>query len=163
MESWQTWAWLRPRRRPRQGSCRGPDKGLVMALRSPRQGSCWGSRGFPWQGSRQGLSSSGSHPILRIYDLYKDLHATTEVPPEPWLQCVGVLGTGVPRLACLRHAAWLKGGPARPIFTDTTLKTLARGQASRGGRHKASSGASSPGRLARRRRDQGKEYLARCL
>ena len=27
---------------------------------------------------------------------------------------VGVLGTGVPRLACLRPAAWLKGGPARP-------------------------------------------------
>ena len=32
---------------------------------------------------------------------------------------VGVLGTGVPRLACLRPAAWLKGGPARPIFTNT--------------------------------------------
>src|SRR3954462_9057678 len=25
---------------------------------------------------------------------------------------VGVLGTGVPRLACLRHAAWLKWGPS---------------------------------------------------
>ena len=25
---------------------------------------------------------------------------------------VGVLGTGVPRLACLRPAAWLKGGPS---------------------------------------------------
>ena len=49
----------------------------------PRQGSCRGSRGFPRQGSRQGSSSSGSHLILRIYDLYKDLHATMEVPPEP--------------------------------------------------------------------------------
>ena len=32
---------------------------------------------------------------------------------------VDVLGTGVPRLACLRPAAWLKGGPARPVFTNT--------------------------------------------
>ena len=48
------------------------------------------------------------------------------------------------------------GGPVRPIFINTRLKTLARGQASRGGRHEASSGAASPGRLARRRRDQGR-------
>ena len=63
---------------------------------------------------------------------------------------------GVPRLACLRPAAWLKGGLARPIFTNTRLKTLARGQTSRGGRHRASSRAASQGRLARRRRDQGR-------
>ena len=48
-----------------------------------------------------------------------------------------------------------KGGPARPIFINTRLKTLARGQASRGGRHVASSGAASSGWLARRRGDQG--------
>ena len=36
------------------------------------------------------------------------------------------------------------------------LKTLARGQASRGGRQEASSGASSSGRLTRRWRDQGR-------
>ena len=35
------------------------------------------------------------------------------------------------------------------------LKTLARGQASRGGRQEASSGTASSGWLARRRRDQG--------
>ena len=68
---------------------------------------------------------------------------------------VGVLETGVPRLACLRPAAWLKRGPARPIFINIRLKTLARGQASRGGRHGASSGTASSGWLARRRRDQG--------
>ena len=62
---------------------------------------------------------------------------------------VGILGTGVPRLACLRPAAWLKRGPARPIFINTRLKTLARGQASRGGRRKTSSGAASLGRLTR--------------
>ena len=71
------------------------------------------------------------------------------------LGTVGVLGTGVPRLACLRPAAWLKGGPARPIFINTRLKTLARGQASRGGRHGASSSTASSGWLTRRRRDQG--------
>ena len=48
-----------------------------------------------------------------------------------------------------------KGGPARPIFFNTRLKTLVRGQASRGGRHGASSGTASSGWLARRRRDQG--------
>src|SRR3954465_13897945 len=69
---------------------------------------------------------------------------------------VGVLGTGVPRLACLRPAAWLKGGPARPNFINTRPKTLARGQDLRGGRHGASSGAASLGWLTRRRRDQGR-------
>src|SRR4051812_31749699 len=43
-----------------------------------------------------------------------------------------------------------KGGPARPIFINTRPKTLARGQASRGGRHGASSGAASSGWLTRR-------------
>src|SRR4051812_39656320 len=71
------------------------------------------------------------------------------------VECVGVLGTGVPRLACLQPAAWLKGGPARPIFINTRPKTLARGQASWGGRRGASSGAASSGWLTRRRRDQG--------
>ena len=50
----------------------------------------------------------------------------------------------------------LNGGPARPIFINTRLKTLARGQASRGGRQGVSSGAASSGRLARKRRDQCK-------
>src|SRR4051812_17701361 len=47
------------------------------------------------------------------------------------------------------------GGPARPIFINTRRKTLTRGQASRGGRHDASSRAASSGWLTRRRRDQG--------
>ena len=58
-------------------------------------------------------------------------------------------------LACgLRRGS--SGGPVQPIFISTRLKTLVRGQASRGGRRKASSGTASPGRLARRRRDQGR-------
>ena len=47
---------------------------------------------------------------------------------------VGVLGTGVPRLACLRPVAWLKGGPSTAHLHQHRLKTLARGQASQGGR-----------------------------
>ena len=62
---------------------------------------------------------------------------------------VGVLGTGVPRLACLRPAAWLSQQAVRPIFIKKASKTLTRGQASRGGRRKTSSGAASPGRLTR--------------
>ena len=68
---------------------------------------------------------------------------------------VGVLGTGVPRLACLRPAAWLKWGPSAAQLHQLKLKTLVRGQASRGRRQEASSGAASSGRLARRQRDQG--------
>ena len=33
-----------------------------------------------------------------------------------------MLGTGVPRLACLRPAAWLEGGPTRPIFISTSSR-----------------------------------------
>ena len=47
------------------------------------------------------------------------------------------------------------GGPARPIFISTRLKTLARGQASWGGRRGASSGAALSGWLTRRQRNQG--------
>ena len=68
---------------------------------------------------------------------------------------VGVLGTGVPRLACLRPAGWLKGGPSTPQLHQHGPNTLARGQASRGGRQEASSGTALSGWLARRRRDQG--------
>ena len=69
--------------------------------------------------------------------------------------CVSVLGTGVPRLACLRPAAWLRWGPSAAHLHQPKLKTLARGQASRGGRRKASSGMASPGMPTRRRGDQG--------
>ena len=46
--------------------------------------------------------------------------------------------------------------PVWPILVNKAFKTLARGQASRGGRHKTSSGAASPGWLAR-----GGEFKAR--
>ena len=71
-------------------------------------------------------------------------------------EAVGILGTGVPRLACLRPTAWLRWGPSAAHLHQHRLKTLARGQASRGGRQEASSEAASSGRLARRRRDQCK-------
>ena len=63
----------------------------------------------------------------------------------------GVLGMGVPRLACLRPAAWLKWGPS-----TTQLHQLARVRALWGGRQEASPGAASLGGLTRRRRDQGR-------
>ena len=44
----------------------------------------------------------------------------------------------------------------RPIFINKAFKTLARGQASRGGRRETSSGAALPGRLTR-----GGEFKAR--
>ena len=48
------------------------------------------------------------------------------------------------------------GSPARPIFIRSSSKTLARGQASWGGRQEASPEAASSARLARRRSDQGR-------
>ena len=51
----------------------------------------------------------------------------------PKIVLVGVLGTGVPRLACLRPTAWLSQQAVRPIFISKASKTLARGQASQGG------------------------------
>ena len=72
------------------------------------------------------------------------------------INLVGILGTRVPRLACLRPAAWLKEWPSAAHLCRHKLKNLARGQALRGGRQEASSGATSSGRLARRRRDQGR-------
>ena len=70
---------------------------------------------------------------------------------------VGVLGTGVPRLACLRPTAWLSQQAVRPIFINKASKTLARGQASRGGRRKTSPGAASLGWLPR-----SGDIYARC-
>ena len=71
------------------------------------------------------------------------------------IRIVGVLGTGVPRLACLRPAAWLKRGPSMARLPQHRPETFARGQASRGGRRGASSGTASSGWLVRRRRDPG--------
>ena len=48
-----------------------------------------------------------------------------------------------------------RGRPSMAHLHQHELKTLARGQASRGGRQEASSGTASSGWLARRRRDQG--------
>ena len=83
------------------------------------------------------------------------LYLTSSLIKDGYVSYVGVLGTGVPRLACLRPAAWLKGGPSTARLHQHRPKTLARGQASRGGRQGASSGTASSGWLARRRRDQG--------
>ena len=74
----------------------------------------------------------------------------------PVILSVGVQGMGVHRNACLRPAAWLKWWPSTAHLHQLKLKTLARGQASWGGRLEVSSNTTSSGRLARRWRDQCK-------
>ena len=113
VELWQTWAWLRTCWCPRQGSCRGT---VVV----PGKGLAGGSHGFPWLGSRRGSSSSGPHLISCVYDLDKDLHATTEAPPEPWFQCscwrcLELLGSRAARCAGVGQVApaRLLPGPRR--------------------------------------------------
>ena len=118
----------------KSGSCRGS----VGKRRCPRPinrhpsdgaAGCWGPR-------RSALA-----PWLR-------LEAKSERSLGPGAT-VGVLGTGVPRLACLRPTVWLHQRPYTAHPHQRTLKTLARGQALRGGRCKTSSGEASPGWLAR--------------
>ena len=53
-------------------------------------------------------------------------------------------------------ATWLKWWPSAAHLHRLKLKTLARGQALRGGRQEASSRAASSGRLASMRIDQGR-------
>ena len=75
---------------------------------------------------------------------------------------VGVLGTGVPRLACLWPAAWLKQWPSAAHLLRLKLKTLARDQASRGGRQESFL-RSSLVRLAREEAESSRQgYLVRC-
>ena len=69
-------------------------------------------------------------PRCSALDLWLCLEAMPERALGPGAT-VGILGTGVPRLACLRPAAWLKWGPHAAQLHQLKLKTLARGQASR--------------------------------
>ena len=69
----------------------------------------------------------------------------------PWAR--GLLSAswerGVPRLACLQPKVWLHPRPCTAHLHQQTLKTLTRGQASRGGRRRTSSGVAWLGRLMR--------------
>ena len=140
-----------------------PTSPFITGEGQPAPPTIAGNDGFPCmsQGLVKSSSCRGSmgkrrrpHPIKR--------HALTEAAAfwgpwcsvlDPWLRreakpertlgpgaTVGILGTGVPRLACLRPMTWLCCRPIQPIFINKASKTLARGQASRGGRPKTSSG-----------------------
>ena len=59
--------------------------------------------------------------LLRLWGVYSPTHYYMRVSRggelfrhSAFFTSVGVLGTGVPRLACLRPAAWLKGGQHGP-------------------------------------------------
>ena len=118
----------------KSGSCRG-DVGKrrcpcpINRHASTKAVGCWGPR-------RSALA------------LWLCLEAKSERALGP-RATVGILVTGVPRLACLRPTAWLYERARTAYLHQQALKTLARGQASRGGRHKTFSGAASPGWLAR--------------
>ena len=140
-----------------------PPSPFIAREGQPASPTIAGNDGFPCmsQGLVKTSSCRGSvgkrrrpRPINR--------HASTEAAGfwgprcsehDPWLHreakpertlgpgaTVGVLGTGVPRLACLRPTLWLSQQAVRPIFINKASKTLARVLASRGGRHKTSSG-----------------------
>ena len=116
-----------------------------------------GKRGRPRPISRHASTKAAGYwgPRCSVLDLWLRLEAKPGHALGPGAT-VGILGTGVPRLAYLRPTAWLHQRPGTAHLHQQTLKTLARGQDSRGGRRKTSSGAASPGRLAR-----GREIKAR--
>ena len=91
------------------------------------------------------LEGDSSHVRLDDYIEWNPSRVIRRVFSLDVLVTIGVLGTGVPRLACLRPAAWLKGGPSMAHLHEHKPKTLARGQSSRGGRRGASSGTASSG------------------
>ena len=132
-----------------------------------KSGSCRGS-----MGKRRRPRPISHHALTKAAGCWGPRHSAL----APWLrleaksECalgpgatVGVLGTGVPRLACLRPAAWLHQWPSMARLHQPTLKTLVRGQASRGGRQQDLPGGGLT-RLAREgQRDQGEGHLARFL
>ena len=77
--------------------------------------------------------------------------ASKPSPSAPWAR--GLLSAfwerGSPDLPACSPRRGCASRPVRTIFINKAFKTLARGQASRGGRHKTSSGVASPGWLAR--------------
>ena len=93
-------------------------------------------------------------PLVNRHGTAKSLHGQVRARLGPGGYCRHS-GNGGTRLACLRPAAWHKEWPSTSHLHQHKLKTLARGQASRGRRQEASSGTASSGWLARRRRDQG--------
>ena len=93
--------------------------------------AAWGSGDAHVQSNRHASTKAAGFwgPWCSALDLW--LHR--EAKPERTLgpgATVGVLGTGVPRLACLRPTAWLSQQAVRPIFINKASKTLARVQAS---------------------------------
>ena len=118
-----------------------------------KSGSCRGSMGkrrCPCPISRHGPTKDAGYwgPWRSALDLWLRLEAKPERALGPGAT-VGVLGTGVPRLSYLRPTAWLCWRARTTHLHQQAFETLARGQASRGVRHKTSSGAASPGWLAR--------------
>ena len=80
--------------------------------------------------SNQPLRVDQGRRLLGPVHFTLDLWLRLEAKPERALgqgATVGVLGMGVPRLACLRPTAWLTHGPVWPVFTSK------RSRPSRGG------------------------------
>ena len=106
-----------------EGLAGWPGKGLAVAHCRPRQGPCRGSRGFPRQGSCRGSSSSNPHLILSVPCLHKDLHATMEVPPEPWPNVMlETVGSRVAHSVGVGRAA-----PARVLPGEHAFPSVLRG------------------------------------
>ena len=106
----------------------------------------WGSGGTHVQSTatrRPRLQDFGAHDALPLTFGF----ASKPSPSAPWAR--GLLSAfwerGSPDLPACGPRRGYASRPVRPIFINKAFKTLARCQASRGGQHKTSSGAASPG------------------
>ena len=163
----------------RRGSSRGPSAAQLhqlklktlargQASRDGRQGASSGTASSGWLMRRRGEvgpTTSNQPPhgargrrllgpaALRTYPFASLLSQVR----ARWAR--GLLSAfwerGSPDLPACGLRRGSKGGTSTAHLHQHRPKTLARGQASRGGGHGASSGTASSGWLARRRRDQG--------
>ena len=111
----------------------GNDGFPCMSQGLVKSGSCRGSMGKrrrPRPINRHASTEAAGFwgPRPSVLDLWLRLEAKPERALGPGAT-VGVLGTGVPRLACLRPAAWMEWWPSTAHLHQRKLKTLARGQA----------------------------------
>ena len=117
----------------------------------------------PWGSGGAHVQSTATHrPRSQVVGARGASHLPLRFPAKtspgaPWAR--GLLSVfweqGSPDLPACGLRRGSKGGPSAAHLHQHKPKTLARGQASRGGRHGPSSGTASSGWLARRWRDQG--------
>ena len=143
---------------PGEGQPAPPRSQVMMVfLACHRDLSCQAVAEAAWGSGDAHVQSTATHqPRPQAFGARGASHLTFGFASKPspsvtWAR--GLLSAfwerGSPDLPACGPRRGCASRPVGPIFINKAFKTLARGQASRGGRRKTSSGAASPGRLTR--------------